>query len=105
MRIDKLWRRALLPPLSLPDHDVNVLKVTPTSGPWKHTYTCRLCRSPVGHQEFMTSICLSCGRNMGGLPYSGAMRTIVKNNKWIDTIRIHNAEYKKVDGEWTAIAP
>lgn len=42
---------------------------------------------------------------MGGLPYSGAMRTIVKNNKWIDTIRIHNAEYKKVDGEWTAIAP
>ena len=87
-----------------PDHDLRVMKKTSTSSRWSHVRACTECHSPVGHQEFMTQICLSCGQEMSQLPFDAAMRKIVRNGKWTQTIRVKNVEYEKVDGEWKPIS-
>lgn len=88
---------------NLPDHDISNLKESKTSTKWKHTYCCSECNAPIKHEEFMTKVCLTCGQLMCEFSKSGALRRIVKDGKWIQTIKIGNDEYENVDGNWTNI--
>lgn len=67
----------------LPDHDLKILLVTPTSTKWEHSHICTECHSPVGHEEFMTMICLTCGRHMRDLPYNTGLRKVVRRGRWV----------------------
>lgn len=85
-----------IPSPTLPDHDISNLLASATSSRWTHTYACSKCHAPIGHQEFMTDICLTCGQQMS--PKSAAMRRIVRGHRWIDTIRVERTEYEHIAG-------
>lgn len=86
------------------DHDMANLKESKTSSSWEHTYVCPKCISPVGHHEFMTEICLSCGQQMGRLPDSAARRRVVLEGAWRDTIRLGSTDYvKNESGDWVRV--
>lgn len=86
------------------DHDLGVLFATATSTAWTHVRTCPKCYAPTGHQEFMTQICLTCGRDMPSLPRDAAKRRIVLDGKWTSTIRTDGIERVHVTGRgWVPI--
>lgn len=73
-----IWRKACDR-----DHDIKDSLPSSTATEWYHSYSCPKCHSPVGHREFMTKICLTCGQEMGGLPDSSAYRSIARGGKWV----------------------
>ena len=84
---------------NLADHDLSDLLPGPTATKWRHSYVCTECHSPVGHQEFMTNICLTCGRQMSLMPNSRAFRRVTRHGKWVRHQSPTNLlEYSK--GRW-----
>lgn len=59
---------------------MNDLRESSIAGKWKHEYYCRHCKAKTGHEEFMTSICLSCGTySSGNCMCSRASREYIKD--------------------------
>lgn len=97
--LDRLFQNSA----TLPDHNIADLKQSATSTAWSHIHACPLCKSPIGHQEYMTDICLSCGSTMPPGKKSAATRKIVRDGRWVKTVRINNVEYMHDDSNWVPI--
>lgn len=81
--VDKLWVSAKTLAPSGPDQDLDDLFAGPTATAWRHSDACTECYSPVGHREYMTKVCLTCGRRMRWLPRSAAIRQVVRHGRWV----------------------
>jgi hypothetical protein len=91
-------------PLSAPgaDHDLNDLKAGPSATAWRHTDRCPHCLSEIGHQEIMTDICLSCGRNWEYISdvHHAAIRNVVWNGRWVADLLIDKKHYSFDGKNW-----
>ena len=83
---------------SLPDHNLAVRIVTPTSTKWRRIDACPSCHEEIGHEEVMTDICLSCGAHFEDMADEGAARKIVWLGEWRDNYLINNENYVRIDG-------
>lgn len=95
---------SLAAPINLPDHELSNLSASSTSTKWQHVYACTECRAPVGHQEWMTKICLSCGQSMSAYPTSAAIREVVYNGRWVPDLLINGLHYERVNGVFCNIS-
>jgi hypothetical protein len=95
---DRFWAPA---GTSLPDQKLDDLFSGPSATTWRHGYACTECSSPVGHQEFMTKICLTCGRRMRWLPRGVAIRKVVRRGRWVRQQMDGDSTFLELkDGAW-----
>lgn len=62
------------------------LRASGMNGKWWHEYYCSSCKAAVGHEEWMTQICLSCGSSVGGdrqCRNSRASRRFYDGKNWV----------------------
>lgn len=78
---------------NLPPKDPEDWTLTPSSTQWRRNDYCPKCKNTVGHHEFMSKICNSCGTStsMG----QRASRTLWNANNWV-------TQHKYPDGSSTA---
>lgn len=90
-------------PRYLPDKDIKDKLVSPSSTAWEHSKNCTSCLHPIGFQEFMTGICLSCGGDIQILASGAAFRWIVRNGKWVQHQHYRGSDYLKTkQGRWVS---
>ena len=67
---------------------------------WEHVRVCPECRELTSHEEFMTEICLSCGRHMRSLPRRAAVRHIFWQGEWRKQLHDKKTDYIRKDNAW-----
>jgi hypothetical protein len=89
--------RAFFPPA---DHPISDSRAGPGAYAWKHVRVCPHCLEITGHQEFMTRICLSCGKRMDWFPRPAAIRRVRHGGRWRYQLRDGDADYLRVANMW-----
>ena len=100
--LKRIWF-GLFPPSGF-SHPLDDNLPSATSGHWKHCRTCPHCQSDIGHEERMSDICETCGRDFKGTrsPY-GARRRVIRKGRWVTQKRIDGVNYLYRGKKWVAV--
>jgi hypothetical protein len=82
----KWFRRELLLKAKLPDKDPNDFRLTNNSTNWETEDYCPQCKATIGHREYMSDVCNTCGTvfdRYGIIGRRRSYRQIVQNGRWV----------------------